>query len=162
MNIFYLHSDPTIAAKAMTNKHVVKMIIESAQLLSTAHHILDGDDANFKDLLYKPTHKNHPSAIWVRESIQNYHWLYMHFLALCVEYSFRYDNKLHATYNKLGDILVHLPKNLNKFGFTQPPCAMPDQYKVENDSVASYRNYYQGEKLKTEEDKSRFKKILMI
>ena len=160
MNVFYLDKDPNIAAKAMTNKHVVKMILESAQLLSTAHHVLDGDNAVNKDLLYKPTHKNHPSAVWVRASIQNYHWLYMHFLALCIEYSVRYGNKVHLTYTKLSDILLHLPKNLNKFGFTQPPCAMPDQYKVKNDSVQSYRNYYIGEKLKLDGDRSRFISVL--
>ncbi len=162
MNIFYISDDPKIAARAMKNKHIPKMILESAQILSTAHHVLDGENARDLHLLYKPTHRNHPSTIWARQSIQNYHWLYVHFLALCEEYSLRYSNKLHATYVRLGDTLSHLPKNLNTFGFTPPPCAMPDQYKVANDSVASYRNYYIAEKLKTDDDISRFNKVLVI
>jgi hypothetical protein len=91
MNIFYIHENPTISAKAMSNKHVVKMILESAQLLSTAHHILDKSTSSE---LYKPTHKNHPSAIWVRQSYKNYQWLYNHFISLCEEYTKRYNKDL--------------------------------------------------------------------
>jgi len=85
MNIFYLHTDPTVAARAMTNKHIVKMILESAQLMSTAHRVLDGtpytrlskSGARLKRYhhplpLYEATHINHPSAVWVRESGRNY------------------------------------------------------------------------------------------
>ena len=79
MNIFYLSEDPNQAAKYMYNKHVVKMILESAQLLCTAHIISDGESA---DVPYKATHKNHPSAIWARESVSNYIWLYDHMIAL--------------------------------------------------------------------------------
>lgn len=158
MNIFYLHNDPMKAAQAMSDKHVIKMILESAQLLSTAHHVLDGDQAQSKDLLYKCTHINHPSAKWVRQSADNYNWLYHHFLALCTEYTARYG-KVHATFTKLGNILATLPSNIPHVGFTQPPCAMPDQYKVANDSVTSYRNYYLGEKLGRMLDLNRFKKF---
>lgn len=161
MNIFYLDSNPKIAAQAMTNKHVVKMILESAQLLSTAHHLIDGDQATDKDLLYKPTHHNHPSAVWVRQSALHYLWLYEHFMALCNEYTERYG-KIHATFTKLAMPLANFPKNIVYVDFVQPPCAMPDQYKVSNDSVTSYRNYYIGEKLKLDSDINRFISIFTV
>ena len=72
MNIFYLNSDPVVAAEKQYNKHVVKMILESAQLLCSAHHMLDSEI----DVPYKLTHKNHPSAVWTRRSLQNYAWLH--------------------------------------------------------------------------------------
>ena len=96
MNIFYLHQDPHEAAKLQYNKHVVKMILESAQMLCTAHHCVMGDDA---DVPYKMAHKNHPSTIWARRSADNYTWLYHHFVALSKEYTKRYG-KEHLSYTK--------------------------------------------------------------
>ena len=78
MNIFYLHQDPHEAAKLQYNKHVVKMILESAQMLCTAHHCIMTGDA---DVPYKMAHKNHPSTVWARRSANNYEWLYHHFVA---------------------------------------------------------------------------------
>ena len=141
MNIFYLSKDPTRAAIYHNDKHVVKMILESAQLLSTAHRILD----NVQDsCLYKTTHKNHPSAIWTRANINNYQWLYELFCSLCDEYTHRY-NKKHLTDVKLRNILKQAPMNISKDAFIQPPQAMPDHYRG-NDSVAAYRKYYQTDK----------------
>ena len=137
MNIFYLHKDPEQAAKYMYNKHVVKMILESAQLLCTAHLLLDGDDANVP---YKATHKNHPSAIWARESAENYSWLYFHMLALGDEYTRRYG-KTHLTIEKCKLALARLPKNILNKPFVDPPQCMPDEYKA-TDSVTGYWNYY--------------------
>lgn len=154
MNIFYLHECPFVSAKAMTNKHCVKMILESAQLLSTAHHILDGDNAKHKDKLYKKTHHNHPSAVWVRGSKDNYMWLYKHFIALSTEYTIRYG-KIHLTYEKLASYLQEYPNNIPEGKFTQPPQAMPDIYK-DYDSVQAYRRYYLNEKIKNDKDLSRF------
>jgi hypothetical protein len=91
MNIFYLDRDPVIAAQMMCDKHVVKMILESAQMLSTAHRVLDGDEYANKMGLYKLAHKNHPSTIWVRTSSENYRWLFNHYDALMQEYTYRYD-----------------------------------------------------------------------
>lgn len=162
MNIFYLDSNPRTAAMAMTNKHVVKMILESAQLLSTAHHVLDGNNATNKHLLYKPTHVNHPSAVWVRESIENYSWLYFHFIALCEEYTARYG-KVHATQVKLERILANAPINIPRVPATPVRLAISDvTHHVPNDPIKSYRNYYVAEKLKTNEDISRFNEIFML
>ena len=141
MNIFYLHKDPVEAAKLQYNKHVVKMILESAQMLCTAHHEIMGDDANVP---YKRAHVNHPSTIWARRSAQNYVWLYDHFVALAQEYKKRYG-KDHLSYTKCEPYLRFLPGGLPYTGFTQPPQAMPDEYKDEC-SLQAYWNYYINDK----------------
>lgn len=138
MNIFYLDINPKRAAKKMYNKHVIKMVLESAQLLCTAHLLLDGDNA---DVPYKATHKNHPSAVWVRESATNYAWLYHHMIALGEEYTRRYGKK-HLTILKCKGPLSKLPNGIIDIGFTPMPQCMPDEYKVPGDSIAAYRNYY--------------------
>ena len=141
MNIFYLDEDPRKAAELQYNKHVVKMILESAQMLCTAHHCIMGDDA---DVPYKIAHKNHPSTIWARKSGQNYAWLYYHMMALGDEYKKRYGKK-HLTITKCEDKLAILPGGILETGFEQPPQCMPDEYKDEC-SVQAYWNYYIGEK----------------
>ena len=89
MNIFYLHHSPYIAAKVQYNKHVVKMILESAQMLCTAHHVY-GNAEQKLNVPYKQAHLNHPSTIWARQCRANYRWLYLHMLALGNEYTKRY------------------------------------------------------------------------
>jgi hypothetical protein len=144
MNVFYLDPNPYTAAEMQCDRHVVKMILESAQLLSTAHRELDGDAWADKVNLYKATHKNHPSAIWCRASIDNYRWLYQHFIALCHEYTYRYK-KEHLSYTKLAAVLFFIPSNLTTTGFTEPTPAMDDEYKREN-ALESYRYYYANAK----------------
>lgn len=155
MNIFYIHTSPHISAQAMSDKHVVKMILESAQLLSTAHHLLKSDNA---PLLYKPTHSKHPSAVWVRQSKAHYEWLYNHFISLCMEYTKRYG-KVHGTDLKLRNLLATPPINLLDNGFAPPPCAMPDEFK-DGDSLSSYRKYYEAKKFFNEQDRTRYTKVL--
>jgi hypothetical protein len=105
MNIFYLDEDPKICAQYHCDKHVVKMIIEYAQLLSTAHRVLDGFEGygasksgnrqvkiwtihdSRDEILYKATHVNHPSNIWTRSSVKNYHYMFQLWHYLCLEYS---------------------------------------------------------------------------
>ena len=149
MNIFYLHRDPVIAAKVQYNKHVVKMILESAQMLCTAHHHY----GNGNNVPYKKAHYNHPSTKWVRESDEHYNWLFDHMVALGHEYTKRYG-KTHLTINKCFLPLYRIPVGIPNNGFTPPPQCMPDQYKDEL-STTAYWNYYIGEKhvvanLKTE------------
>lgn len=162
MNIFYLDTDPVKAAQMNCDKHVVKMILECAQLLSTAHRFLDGvlwvDDSSgrkikkwkinngFEEILYKATHINHPSAIWARENVNNYNWLYNHFIALCDEYTYRYG-KVHLTDTKLRNVLCEIPENISTNPMSKMPQAMPD-YCKDADSVKAYRNYYLKEKAK--------------
>ena len=140
MNIFYLDKCPNKAAKYQYNKHVVKMILESAQMLCAAHHILGNPD----DVPYKLAHKNHPSTIWVRENSLHYDWLYEHFVALSREYYKRY-NKTHLSYTKCYEPLMNHPENIPHEPFEQPPQCMPDEYK-DKCSIKAYWNYYIGEK----------------
>ena len=140
MNIFYLDKDPVKAAKAQYNKHIVKMIPESAQMLCAAHHVLGNPD----DVPYKLAHKNHPSTVWVRENSLHYDWLYEHFVALQGEYHKRY-NKTHLSYTKCYEPLMNHPQNIPHEPFEQPPQCMPDEYK-DKCSVQAYWNYYIGEK----------------
>lgn len=160
MNIFILDESPVIAARQHCDKHVVKMIIEAAQMLSTAHRILDGTEYQDKtrngrrikrwklnennDNFYKAVHANHPSTIWTRKSKQNYQWHYELFTTLCDEYTYRY-NKVHETDRKLRDLLKEPPKNIDDIGLTEWPQCMPDYCKT-NNPIQAYRNYYKNEK----------------
>lgn len=153
MNIFYLDKNPKLAAKYHCDKHVVKMILETAQLLCTAHRLLDGDE-NQPEYVYKATHKNHPSAVWARTNIENYNWLYQLFLELNEEYTYRYG-KTHLSYKKLNDYLMHPPNNITKGAFFPPPQCMPDKYKS-MDTVLAYKQYYVGDKSKLLQYKKEF------
>ena len=161
MNIFYLHNDPRICAQQHVDKHCVKMILEYAQLLSTAHRILDGTESvglsvsgrkkktwtlpdSRDNVLYSATHNNHPSAIWTRQSTENYNYLWNLFRELCAEYTHRYQ-RVHAT-ERLVEVLSSTPKKIPVGAFTEPTPAMPEQYKVAGDSIQSYKNYYIGDK----------------
>jgi hypothetical protein len=162
MNIFYLDKDAKTAAQYHCDKHVVKMIIEYAQLLSTAHRILDGTQyldktANGRNIkrwklddyreynLYKASHVNHPSGVWVRDSLDHYQWLWNLAAELCQEYRYRYGGKTdkqHKT-SLVIQSLSFAPNNIPRTGlFSEPPQAMPADAKIPGDSVAAYRNYY--------------------
>ena len=142
MNIFYLDRDPVIAAQMMCDKHVVKMILESAQMLSTAHRICGDNTYADKVGLYKLTHMNHPSCKWVRADQHNYMWVYNHMIALMKEYTYRYG-KHHAT-ERLLEPLSNVPA-IYRTGFTDPPQCIPD-YCKNDDTVSAYQNYYILEK----------------
>lgn len=140
MNIFYLDHNPYIAAQWHGDKHVVKMIVETAQMLSTAHHILLPDKDNRS--LYKPTHKNHPCNIWVRETESNYNWTFQLLEGLCYEFYFR-RSKIHAT-QRLLKLLENPPDNIPKTSYrTKPALAMPTIFKTKS-AVYSYRRYYKS------------------
>jgi hypothetical protein len=142
MNIFYLDPDPETCASLHCDKHCVKMILEYAQLLSTAHHVLDGDLA--RPGLYAKTHVNHPSAVWVRQSIQHYVYVFRLLDHLCAEYSSRYG-RTHKTEATVMESVKYLPQNLRDRGWTEPPQCMPDEYKCD-DPVDAYQQYYRGDK----------------
>ena len=146
MNIFYLHPDPLTTAEMHCDKHCVKMILETAQMLCTAHRSLDGDERADKLGMYKTAHLNHPSTQWVQGSRLQYEWAYHLFKFLCDQYTCRF-NKVHLTDTKLRKILRTPPSSItDDHTYTQPPQCMPDQYKVPDDAVKAYRNYYIGEK----------------
>ena len=147
MNIFRLHDDPEIAAAMHCDKHVVKMILETAQMLSTAWRMTDSDSEYAdKHGMYKSAHKNHPSTVWVRHGIFTYIWTRRLFGHLCQEYTHRYG-KHHASERLHEAFVDDVPyqTSIVKFPISFPQC-MPDEYKVEDDPVQAYRNYYKGEK----------------
>ena len=143
MNIFLLDWNPQKAAQYHCDKHVVKMILECAQLLYCAHWILNPqyvpEDA------YKKTHPNHPSAIWTRESIENYEFVQELAMELCREYTFRYE-KIHKTQKHI-DWLRTPPLDIPAIKMTPFRLAMPDKYKQE-DPVESYKMFYRESKMK--------------
>lgn len=161
MNIFYLSSYPEVCAKMHNDSHCSKMIIEYAQLMSTAHRYLDGEmyygltkngrkikrwkvNSNLEDVLYKASHINHPSAIWVRQSKENYEYLYKLWTELHNEFVYRYRSgslNPHESYRKLHEALKYPPINIPEGNFTQPTPAMPDDVK-DKCSILSYRKYY--------------------
>jgi hypothetical protein len=160
VNIFYLDKNPQKCAEMHVDKHCVKMILEYAQLLSTAHRVLDGvltdglsqsgrkrklyvlnDSRN--EILYSATHVNHPSAIWCRQSDSNYMWLAELLEECCKEYSYRYG-KIHKVESSglMQSLKNVFPKNIPNKPFTEPTPAMPDECKVPGNSLMSYHNYY--------------------
>lgn len=137
MNTFHLDDCPRESARLMNDQHVIKMILESAQLLSTAHWVMDGYCR-----AYKQTHENHPSAIWVRESRANYKWLYEHLVALIDEHMYRYNRTTpHKTYSHL-DTLRNPPRSLSGESLTPIRLAMPDYLQTLYSGVEAYRMYY--------------------
>lgn len=144
MNIFFLDQNPQLAAQYQCDKHVVKMILESAQLLCTAHRLRPLHE--FPEKFYKATHINHPCSIWTRKCLANYVWLALHAKYLCKEYTYRY-NKIHKSEEIIHWCLYYGPNIPYRFVPTEPAQAMPEQYKDE-DVVTAYRNYYIEYKMK--------------
>ncbi len=162
MNIFVLDKNPTTAAEYMCDKHIVKMILESCQLLSTTHRVLDGkkverqtkngrrytyymlEDSRVDSYIYKSTMINHPCTIWTRQSTRNYDWLCKHTLALCEQYTKRYG-KTHVSTQLAEWLFRHPPTGLKIDSLTPFAQAMPDQYKHQ-DAIKAYRDYYIFEK----------------
>lgn len=161
MNLFVLDNNPVIAAQQQCDKHVPKMIVESAQMLSTVHRMLDGTmerrpsksgkvqvqywklEDEREDILYKACHFNHPCTIWTRESMHNYRWHYLHFAALCDEYTYRYGKK-HLTDTKLRGPLQKTPNSIPVKKMTQFKLAMKSNPECMMECpIESYRAFYQ-------------------
>ena len=136
MNIFFLDKDPKIAAQLQCDKHIVKMVLETAQMLSTAAR-----KRGF-ELGYKSAYPKHPMTKWISESPNNYSWAIQHGLALGTEYQLRY-HKVHKSHEVIKELAMLDDGDHTQI--TEPPKCMPDEYKT-NDYVQSYRNYYVGEK----------------
>lgn len=139
MNIFCLDTKIPRNAQYHCDRHVVKMVVEYAQLLSTAHVVLDGEQ-----VAYKATHKNHPCAIWVRQSNNNYNWLYCLFKTLSEEYTHRYG-RVHKTWKDHSEALSQPPVGIPVGPLTTMPQCMPEEYRGSN-VVLAYRLYYLNEK----------------
>jgi hypothetical protein len=161
----------------MFDVHVVKMAHKTAQLLSTAHRVIDGieiqlelekdgkirkkkvwvlDDAR-NDILLNATHIDHPSSVWCRQSVENYNWLVDHLYALGQEYTYRYRKK-HAVIEKCFYTLQSPPHGLREWDWTQPPSVMDDEYIISDDPIVNYRNYYAKADVKLHRWKNRVPK----
>lgn len=138
MNIFVLDENPEVAAKMHNDKHCVKMILESAQLLCGVHHMIN--QSSVLEVPYKLSHKNHPCSIWARQCIENYIWLCDLGLALCEEYTYRYG-KRHKSQDIIEWCLINKPDLKENGDITPFALAMPDECKTKT-AVESYRLYY--------------------
>ena len=165
MNIFILDDNPIKAAQLQCDKHVVKMIVESAQMLSTAHRLLDGVVSvgvsksgrkakqwfhpKHDDLLYKAVHMGHPCTVWTMQSASNYIWHYGLFHALAEEFEYRFK-KIHRSWDILKHILCATPVNIPNVGPTPYARAMkayPELMEIE-DPVKAYQEFYKADKAK--------------
>jgi len=137
MNIFYVNQDPVIAAQQLVDKHVVKMPLETAQMLCSAF--------SQGEAPYRRTHYNHPSTVWSRASYDNYMWLVAHGLALCDEYNYRYgkEHKSKSIINWCRDNVEKI--SFKQTGFSDPPQCIPDDSK-DSDHVKAYQTYYNKHK----------------
>lgn len=142
MNLFILDLMPVTAATYYCDRHVVKIILEAVEMMGFAY-----DQGEFKPLpwLKHARHYNHPMSVWVRSSLQNFDWTYQHAVALCCEYTYRYD-KVHSYLQHIDWIGANLPlSNLSDMGRTDwPRCFGPWKEKVgiTDDIVQDYRRYY--------------------
>ena len=160
MNIFILDEDPVKAAKFQCDDHVIKMTLESAQMLCTAHRVLDGseqlvlssngrrikkfvfnDDRDF--VFYQAAHISHPCSVWTRVSKENYKWLFQHFSALAAEYTFRF-NKIHKSWKELSALLKFYPLNIPQHLLTPYAKALTLRKPISSNSIVDiYRQFYQ-------------------
>ena len=151
MNLFILSLIHKECAEMMMDKHISKMIIEAVQMLCTAKHLLDPEGVVSEELdLYRMTHKNHPVSIWVRTSLENYMWTLDMVEAMHNEWKYRYCHaaeKIHSSY-RVAELLAYCPPKEDQFlqkGLTPFAMAMPDNFKINDNVVESYRQYYQCE-----------------
>jgi hypothetical protein len=144
MNIFAVDDDPQIAARSLCDKHVVKMLLESSQMLCTAHHLLGSE--RHPGYWLKAAHWNHPCSAWARKTGGNYIWLAEHGMELCAEYSFRYG-RIHKCEREglIRWLLATLPAGIDHGERTPFVQAMLEEYRRE-DSIEAYRAYYLGAK----------------
>lgn len=174
MNIFFLSPNTSVCAQEHVDKHVVKMTLEYGQLMSTAHRVIDGTPYygrtinnrrilrfllpdEREQVIWKASHFNHPSGIWVRASSTHYLWLYELWLSMLDEYKYRYGKEHSA--QRMKNWFKHTPHNIPKVGWLSDPTpAMPDKYKV-GSSIESYRNYYRGDKQSFASWKNRTKPV---
>jgi hypothetical protein len=140
MNIFVLDLDPKKCAQYHSNSHVVKMVLETAQLLCGVHWV---SQSSF-EIPYKLSHKNHPCAIWARECMENYVWLCDLGMELSKEYTYRYG-KRHKSQDVIEWCMINNPNIKTNGDLTPFAMAMPDECKI-GPPVASYRQYYMTEK----------------
>ena len=145
MNIFILHNNPIKAARMQCDKHIPKLVLESAQMMASALHRHGVKEESMpltkSGTPYKVAHPNHPCTIWAGDSANNLLWLADHAKALCVEYTKRF-NKVHACEAPIDHMTMLIPiVGRMSTGVTPFAQAMPDEYR-DDDAVTAYRAYY--------------------
>jgi len=146
MNIFYLDSNPQVCARYHCDRHVTKMTVETAQIISTVINKYFGTQL---EGLYTSTHEHHPCVIWAGESMSNFKWLLELLYHLNMEYVYRWNKKVdHASFERIASYFAkyQIPAISDNWESTTPALAMPEYCKLHFDPVASYRNYYNLEK----------------
>jgi hypothetical protein len=138
MNIFALHINPRICAQWHSDKHVVKMLLETCQLLYSVWHIMS---STVPSHAYKLSHKNHPCAIWARQTTGNYQWLSALGIELAKEYTHRYK-KIHKCQAHAIWLWQNIPPNLPNAHLQTFAIAMADVFKISKDPIECYKNYY--------------------
>ena len=146
MNLFFIDKCPVMSATQLCDKHVVKMVLETAQMCSTAMH--EWDRARHMKHVYKAAYVNHPMTVWVRDGGSNFAWAVTHGLAIGKEYTRRYG-KVHKSakvLEEINDALVHMVWREDQHReHKPPPQCMPDEFKCD-DYVEAYREYYRKAK----------------
>ena len=141
MNLFFIDKCPVMSAIQLCDKHVVKMVLETAQMCSTALH--EWDEALIST--YKSAYKNHPMTVWVRENMPNFYWALTHGLAIGKEYTHRYGKHHKSTAVLLEMRDTFMDEHDHYKFYTPPPQCMPDEFKCD-DYVEAYRAYYRKDK----------------
>jgi len=148
MNIFFVDTSPQGAARALCDKHIPKMVVETAQMLSTAAWcVLSPPNTTVLPRIYRSAYPNHPSTKWVRSSLGAYTWTWGLFRNLIIEYEFRFNRRHKSTdlLDPLGS--YEILDCLDTTAFELPPQCMPDKYK-QVDTLRAYRAYYLGDKMR--------------
>lgn len=146
MNIFFLNEFAEQAARDHCDKHVVKMILETAQLMNTAIWACMRENGWQMETPYRVTHLNHPCALWARKTSENFRWLLDLGMELALEYERRYNPKREHKSVEVMRWCWARREYIPEGKLTEPPQCMPDEYKVPNDPVLAYRRYYRGDK----------------
>lgn len=141
MNIFMLHRSPVTAAEMLHDKHVVKMCLETAQILSSVAYRWNVHN----EKMYRPTHPHHPSVLWAGDTYYNWLWTVKHGFALCEEYEYRFS-KSHASLLVIQECSENPPKFPIEM-MTPAAQAMPEEFKIPGDPIGAYRAYYLGRKV---------------
>jgi hypothetical protein len=172
MNLFILSSNPTKAAEAHADKHVVKMILEACQMLYSAHwtsaypELLENKSAvavsraqklldlppslanapsrNGGEQAYRPVHLHHPCTKWIRASLENYMWACDLAIAIGHEFTFRYG-KIHGC-QVHAEWLRQNPPFLPSLGLQTFAIAMNPEYKISDNPIECYHHYYRTSK----------------
>jgi len=131
MNIFKTNENPDICARDLDSKRLIKMILETAQLLSTAIYKTGGTGP------YRLTHASHPCSIWAAESDLNYRWLVTYFISLNKEYTLRYG-RTHKSFSLLNQFTEYADKMPKGPLVMVPNCTI---FKNIDDTLVAYQLY---------------------